>query len=243
MSSLIALKNIGVTFHQRVVLENVSLTLSRDEITTLIGPNGAGKSTLVKVLTGLQKPTTGSIEKNKKLIIGYVPQKLQLNPSLPLTVERFLALSGKYSQQNQIGSLRLVQGEHLQKHNMHTLSGGELQRVLLARAILRKPDLLILDEPVQGVDIKGQMALYALIENIQKTFHCGVFMVSHDIHVVMASTHRVICLQHKICCSGQPEQIAHHPAYIHLFGQQYAENLAVYPHRHEHHSHENAIHA
>jgi zinc transport system ATP-binding protein len=243
MSSLITLKNIGVTFHQRAVLDDVSFTLSRDEITTLIGPNGAGKSTLVKVLTGLQTPTTGTIEKKKKLIIGYVPQKLQLNPSLPLTVARFLSLSNKHNHQHQMESLTLVQGEHLQKHNMHTLSGGELQRVLLARAILRKPDLLILDEPVQGVDVKGQIALYALIENLQKTFHCGIFMVSHDLHVVMASTHRVICLQHRICCSGKPEQIAHHPAYIHLFGQQCAENMAIYPHHHKHHSHENELYA
>lgn len=232
MTDLITLENISVTFNQRTALQNVSFSLSRNEITTLIGPNGAGKSTLVKILAGLQKPTQGRVIRAKNLVIGYVPQKLQLNPSLPLTVLRFLTLAGHYPQAHIFRVLEQVDAMHLLHHNMHTLSGGESQRVLIARAILKAPDLLILDEPVQGVDIKGQLALYQLIEKLQKQFHCGVFMVSHDLHIVMASTHRVICLHQHICCSGKPEQIAQHPAYLDLFGEQYAQSLAVYTHQH-----------
>lgn len=238
MSTLVELANISVQFDDRKVLDKVSLTIKRGEITTLIGPNGAGKSTLVKVLLGLQKRFTGQITRPKGLRTGYVPQKLKLNDSLPLTVERFLKLAGRYSQQEIIDSLKLVGAEHMLMANMHSLSGGETQRVLLARALLQRPDLLVLDEPAQGVDVQGQIDLYELIDTLRRRFNCAVFMVSHDLHLVMAKTDDVICLQHHICCSGAPADIAQHPNYIALFGQAQRESLAFYHHQHDHHHHD-----
>ena len=238
MSTLVELTNISVQFDGRKVLDNVSLTLNRGEITTLIGPNGAGKSTLVKVLLGLQRQFQGAITKDRSLRIGYVPQKLKLNESLPLNVERFLRLSGKYSQQEIIEALKLVGAEHLFSSNMHSLSGGENQRVLLARALLQRPDLLVLDEPAQGVDVQGQIDLYDLIDTIRHRFNCAVFMVSPDLHLVMAKTDDVICLHHHVCCSGSPAAISQHPSYIALFGNNRNEALALYHHQHNHHHHD-----
>ncbi len=238
MSSLIELKDICVDFNQLRVLDRINLSLDKGRITTLIGPNGAGKSTLVRVLLGLQTVTSGNIIKQKKLKIGYVPQKLKLNDTLPLTVERFLKLAGKYSRQELAEALRLVGAEHLTKNDMHKLSGGENQRVLLARALLQRPDILVLDEPAQGVDVQGQIDLYDLINTIRQRFGCGVFMVSHDLHLVMAKTDEVICLHHHVCCSGTPEHITKHPSYIELFGDRSQETLAFYHHHHEHHHHD-----
>ncbi|MDF2155271.1 zinc ABC transporter ATP-binding protein ZnuC [Vibrio sp. CAU 1672] len=238
MSSLIRLENLCVEFDGRRVLDNISLELNKGRITTLIGPNGAGKSTLVKVILGLQSPTHGQISRQSKLKVGYVPQKLKLNDSLPLTVKRFLNLAGRYSQQECVDALKLVGAEHLLHNNMHRLSGGENQRVLLARALLQRPALLVLDEPAQGVDVQGQIDLYELIESIRHRFDCGVFMVSHDLHLVMAKTDEVICLQHHICCSGSPAAITQHPSYIALFGHAARESLAFYHHDHDHHHHD-----
>lgn len=238
MTSLVDLTNICVQFGERKVLDNVSVSLKSGEITTLIGPNGAGKSTLVKVLLGLQRCSQGTINRPKGLKIGYVPQKLKLNDSLPLDVERFLRLAGRYSQQEIQESLGLVGASHLLKANMHSLSGGETQRVLLSRALLQRPQLLVLDEPAQGVDVQGQIDLYDLIDTIRHRFHCAVFMVSHDLHLVMAKTDHVICLQHHICCSGAPASVAQHPKYIALFGQARQEKIAIYHHQHDHHHHD-----
>lgn len=238
MSALIELRNICVEFGPRKVLDNVSLRLEKGKITTLIGPNGAGKSTLVKVLLGLQKSYTGQIIKSRGVKIGYVPQKLKLNDSLPLNVRRFLQLAGRYSSQEQLDALKLVGAEHLIDSDMHHLSGGENQRVLLARALLQRPELLVLDEPAQGVDVQGQIDLYDLIDTIRHRFGCSVFMVSHDLHLVMAKTDDVICLQHHICCSGTPAAITRHPSYIALFGEARQEALALYHHQHEHHHHD-----
>ncbi|MCW8333078.1 zinc ABC transporter ATP-binding protein ZnuC [Vibrio paucivorans] len=238
MSSLVELHNIQVRFGQKNVLDNVSLSLEKGKITTLIGPNGAGKSTLVKVLLGLQNVHSGHISKPAKLRIGYVPQKLKLNDSLPLDVKRFLKLAGRFSDQELLDALKLVGAEHLIRNNMHQLSGGENQRVLLARALLQRPDLLVLDEPAQGVDVQGQIDLYELIDNIRHRFGCAVFMVSHDLHLVMAKTDDVICLHHHVCCSGAPASIAKHPKYIALFGSAERESLAFYHHEHSHHHHD-----
>ncbi|WP_159738775.1 zinc ABC transporter ATP-binding protein ZnuC [Vibrio atypicus] len=238
MSTLVELTDICVQFDERKVLDRVSLQLKRGEITTLIGPNGAGKSTLVKVLLGLQKRFSGKISRTKNLKIGYVPQRLKLNDSLPLNVDRFLRLSDSYSQQEIAEALKLVGAEHLQLANMHSLSGGENQRVLLARALLKRPDLLVLDEPAQGVDVQGQIDLYDLIDTIRHRFNCAVFMVSHDLHLVMAKTDDVICLHHHICCSGSPASISQHPSYIALFGHGHQEALALYNHQHTHHHHD-----
>ncbi|MFV0575625.1 MAG: zinc ABC transporter ATP-binding protein ZnuC [Vibrio sp.] len=239
MSHLIQLENLSVKFNEKAVLDNINLTIKKGEITTLIGPNGAGKSTLVKVMLGLIKNYSGQISKAKKLRIGYVPQKLKLNDSLPLTVNRFLKLAGKYSTNELREALALVGADSLHSNDMHKLSGGETQRVLLARALLLRPDLLVLDEPAQGVDVQGQIDLYALINTLRKRFGCAVFMVSHDLHLVMAQTDEVICLQHHICCSGAPEAITKHPSYIAMFGQTLGqtakETLAFYHHDHHHH--------
>ncbi|PWI35029.1 zinc ABC transporter ATP-binding protein ZnuC [Vibrio albus] len=235
MQPLVKMTDIRVEFSGRLILDSICLELEKGQITTLIGPNGAGKSTLIKVLLGLQTKYTGQIEKQKRLRIGYVPQKLHLNETFPLNVERFLQLAGKFSHQERVDSLRLVGAEYLLKSNMHKLSGGENQRVLLARALLQRPDLLVLDEPAQGVDVQGQIDLYNLIESIRKRFGCAILMVSHDLHLVMAKTDQVICIHHHVCCSGAPEAITKHPSYIALFGEHKGESLAFY--RHHHHGH------
>lgn len=233
-SPLVSLDEVTVSFDGRHVLDNVSLTLSRGNIVTLIGPNGAGKSTLVKVVIGLLKPTSGRVNYEHRLNIGYVPQKLRLNDTLPLSVDRFLRLGSKYSKQQISDALSTVSATKLLHSNMHTLSGGEMQRVLLARAILKQPDLLVLDEPVQGVDVSGQLELYSLIEKLREKLNCGILMVSHDLHLVMAKTDEVICLHHHICCSGEPDAISRHPSYVALFGRQESEQLALYHHHHNH---------
>lgn len=234
MTTLVELQSVTVTFAERHVLDNVSIKLKRGEITTLIGPNGAGKSTLVKVITGLHKPTLGKVIRQKGIRIGYVPQKLRLNDTLPLSVDRFMQLAGRYSAQQRLDALEMVNGSRLIQSDMHGLSGGEMQRVLLARALLQKPDLLVLDEPVQGVDVTGQLELYRLIQQLRDLLNCAILMVSHDLHLVMAKTDNVICLQHHICCSGSPLSVTNHPKYIALFGRQASDQLALYQHQHNH---------
>jgi zinc transport system ATP-binding protein len=230
---LIQARDIAVSFNGRQVLQQVSVTIRSGEIVTLIGPNGAGKSTLVRVLLGLTQADSGSIERQRKLRIGYMPQKLHIDANLPITVQRFLRLAG--ARNNAIASaLREVGIPHLGQSPLQTISGGELQRVLLARALLRDPQLLVLDEPVQGVDIAGQTELYELIAAIRDRHHCGVLMVSHDLHLVMAKTDTVICLNHHVCCHGHPEQVSTDPAYLELFGARHSQALAVYQHDHDH---------
>jgi zinc transport system ATP-binding protein len=227
------MEGISVRFNDRNVLDNVSIVINENEITTIIGPNGAGKSTLIKTLIGLVKPYKGRIIKKPKLTLGYVPQKLKLNETLPLHVDRFLKLAGKYSRQERAEALKLVGAEHLAGNDMHRLSGGENQRVLLARALLLRPDLLVLDEPAQGVDVQGQIELYNLVETIRHRFSCSVLMISHDLHLVMAKTDKVVCINHHVCCSGEPEDISSHPSYVALFGQQTEGGLAFYHHSHQ----------
>ncbi|MCL2297382.1 MAG: metal ABC transporter ATP-binding protein [Proteobacteria bacterium] len=216
------------------ILDAVDLTLRREEIVTLIGPNGAGKSTLLKIALGLLAPDTGEVWRAPGVRIGYVPQKLDINQALPLTVRRFITLSAATSTSEVENVLTDTGIPFLIDASVHTLSGGEWQRVLLARALLHKPTLLFLDEPAQGLDISGQDAIYALIRRIRDTTGCGILLVSHDLHLVMASSNRVLCMNRHICCSGRPEEIRHDPAYQSLFGGVNVQHLALYQHHHDH---------
>lgn len=229
---LIELKHIGVRAANQTILSHVDLNVGPEEIVTLIGPNGAGKTTLVKVVLGLM-PFQGTRKVRPDLRIGYMPQKLELNSQLPITVKRFLKTSGASDQEL---ALRMGQTDinAIADHPMQSVSGGELQRVLLARALMRNPDLLVLDEPAQGVDVIGQAEMYNLIHQIKKQQGCGVLMISHDLHLVMAQTDRVICLNQHVCCQGSPDHVSHDPAFIDLFGKEISENLALYTHHHDH---------
>ncbi|OTP87358.1 zinc ABC transporter ATP-binding protein ZnuC [Gilliamella apicola] len=234
MTQLILLDNVSVEIKHQKILHNVSLSINTNQIVTLLGPNGAGKSTLVKVILGLKPYTSGKITRLDNLTIGYVPQSIKLNPTLPITVKRFMCLNKQLNNKNILNILSMVKAEYLIDKSMHQLSGGELQRVLLAQALAKRPQLLILDEPTQGVDVNGQVLLYDLISNAKTQFNCGILMVSHDLHLVMAKTDEVICLNHHICCSGTPASVSNDPEFISLFGQQGASQIAVYKHHHNH---------
>ncbi|WP_415892960.1 zinc ABC transporter ATP-binding protein ZnuC [Neptuniibacter sp. PT8_73] len=231
---LIKLENINLSFGQKHVLQDINAELHRGCITTLIGPNGAGKTTLVRVVLGLLKADSGSLWQEDGLRIGYMPQKLQIDNTFPLTVDRFLRTTQCKDPAKILAALNDVGAEKLLKQAVHNLSGGEMQRVLLARALLRDPHLLVLDEPVQGVDINGQLELYNLIARIRDERGCGVLMVSHDLHLVMAATDHVVCINHHVCCSGHPEHVTNDPSFTELFGIQGSEQLAVYSHHHNH---------
>ncbi|RLM23073.1 zinc ABC transporter ATP-binding protein ZnuC [Brenneria alni] len=234
MSTLVSLHNISVSFGSRKVLSDISLSLQPGRILTLLGPNGAGKSTLVRVVLGLLPPTSGRLQKTPGLRIGYVPQKLHLDTTLPLTVSRFMRLRSGVKQQDILPALKRVHAAHLLQQPMQKLSGGENQRVLLARALINNPQLLVLDEPTQGVDVNGQIALYDLINQLRQEFNCGVLMVSHDLHLVMAKTDEVLCLNQHVCCSGTPEVVSLHPEFLAMFGHHGTEQLAIYRHHHNH---------
>jgi len=229
---LVKLRDIEVKIGEKRILTDINLDIEQQQILTLIGPNGAGKSTLVKLLAGLIAPNKGQIQRQEGLQIGYMPQRLRLDKSLPMKVMRFLSLAEKDKTQRKAVMAELGI-DHLSAQQIHLLSGGELQRVLLARAILLKPQLLLLDEPLQGVDVNGQIELYRMIASLRDSLNCAVVMVSHDLHLVMAQTDSVICLNHHICCHGRPESVSQHPEYLRLFGTRAAE-VAVYTHHHDH---------
>jgi len=232
---LLTLDNIGLVRDEREILSRIQLTVARGEIVTLIGPNGSGKSSLVKIAVGLLRPNTGTRHLLPNINIGYMPQALKLDKSLPLSVQHFLQLTAHRPKVPQIlTTLAEVGVERLLKSSVHSLSGGEWQRVLLARALLQQPDLLVLDEPMQGVDLTGQEELYNLLADVPKRHSCGILMVSHDLHLVMAATDKVICLNGHICCEGHPEAVSTHPEYLRLFGWQGSKGLAVYSHHHDH---------
>ena len=228
---LATLEHVSLALEKRQILQDISITLEAGKVLTIIGPNGAGKSTLLRVLLGLQKPDAGKVTRNPGLRIGYVPQSITIESTLPLTVERFVALGGKGNVGEVLAELRV---EHLAKSAIQKISGGEFQRVLLARAILRKPDLLVLDEPAQGVDVMGQGELYDRISTLRQRYGFGVIMVSHDLHLVMEKTDQVICLNQHICCHGVPDDVSRHPEYKRLFGDMPDSGLAVYTHHHDH---------
>ena len=231
--ALIRLRDVSVTRAGQSVLERVQLSVSAGEIVTLIGPNGAGKTTLVRAVLGLLKPDTGDVWRKPKLRVGYMPQKLQVDATLPLSVLRFLRLVPGVDRATALSALGEVGAEKVIDSPLQSISGGEMQRVLLARALLRQPELLVLDEPVQGVDVAGQAELYALITQLRNRHQCGVLMVSHDLHLVMSTTDQVVCLNRHVCCSGLPEHVSNDPAFVELFGQN-APSLAIYHHHHDH---------
>ena len=210
------------------------MNIERGEIVTMIGPNGSGKSTTAKVALGIIKADEGVAHQKEKLTVGYVPQKLDVNWTLPLSVNRFLRLTNVASKAQMKEVLLATETVHLANSQMSKLSGGEFQRVLLARAMIRTPELLVLDEPLQGVDFTGEIALYKLIENIRDRLNCGVLLISHDLHMVMSTTDRVICLNGHVCCSGTPATVASSKEFISLFGHHAASSLAFYEHKHDH---------
>ncbi|NBN60741.1 zinc ABC transporter ATP-binding protein ZnuC [Proteus sp. G2639] len=234
MSDLICLKSVSVSFGEREILKDISFDLKAGRILTLLGPNGAGKSTVIRLVLGLLNPTLGKVERHNTLRIGYVPQKLYLDPTMPLTVKRFMTLKPGVRDKDILPALERVNAAKLINQPMQKLSGGESQRVLLARALLNQPQLLVLDEPTQGVDVNGQLALYDLINQLRNELGCAILMVSHDLHLVMAKTDEVLCLNGHICCSGTPDVVSSHPEFIAMFGSRGAEQLGIYRHHHQH---------
>jgi len=232
--ALIVGRELTLEAQGQPVLDRVGIEVRRGEIVTLIGPNGAGKTTLVRVLLGLQRPDSGMVNKGPGVRVGYVPQRFALDPVLPLTVDRFLGLARRSPPAEKEAVLEEVGAPGLLGRSMHALSGGEMQRVLLSSALLRDPSLLVLDEPVQGVDYSGQAELYGLIARIRDRRGCGILLISHDLHLVMAATDQVVCLNRHVCCSGLPEAVSRHPEYVALFGRSTASELAIYSHRHDH---------
>ena len=238
---LVELNKVGFKQNNKWLVEGVTLKVEKGKIVTLIGPNGSGKSTTAKIALGIYKNIEGSVEKftNK---VGYVPQKISIDWTLPLRVYDFMLLTEDIKDEAIEEALTLTGVNHLKNENLGNLSGGEFQRVLIARAISKKPELLVLDEPVQGVDYTGEIALYELIKKISDTLNCGILLISHDLHTVMTATDHVVCLNGHVCCSGTPMDVAKNNEYKTLFGEQASQILTVYEHKHDHvHSDEGRI--
>lgn len=233
-TSLLEAKGVTVVRGGRALLDHIDLEIAPREIVTVVGLNGSGKTTLLHVLLGLIAPDKGQVVRRPNLRIGYSPQHINRDATLPLTVEGFLRLAGPIAKDRIDQALRDVGAEQTRASQLFDLSGGELHRVLLARALLRNPELLVLDEPMSGVDVTGQAELYHLIGELRDKLGCGVLLVSHDLHIVMAKTDQVVCLNHHICCRGKPQAVVRDPSFIALFGSRIAEDLAIYPHAHDH---------
>ena len=238
---LVKLKNAGIRQNDKWLVQGVSLEVEKGKIVTLIGPNGSGKSTTAKIALGIYKKIEGNVEKFTDKI-GYVPQKISVDWTLPLRVHDFMVLTENLKDEEINKALTLTGVLNLKNKNLGNLSGGEFQRVLLARAISKKPELLVLDEPVQGVDFTGEIALYKLIKEISDRLNCGILLISHDLHTVMSATDHVVCLNGHVCCSGSPIDVAKNNEYKALFGEQASQILSRYEHRHDHiHTNEGEI--
>ena len=238
---LVKLNEVGFQQNKKWLVKGVSLQVERGKIVTLIGPNGSGKSTTAKIALGIYKNIEGQVEKFTSNI-GYVPQKISIDWTLPLRVKDFMLLTDNLKDDALDEALTLTGVKHLKDKNLGNLSGGEFQRVLLARAISKKPELLVLDEPVQGVDFTGEIALYELIKKISEKLNCGILLISHDLHTVMTATDHVVCLNGHVCCSGSPKDVARNNEYKALFGEQASQTLSVYEHKHDHeHSNDGEI--
>ena len=238
---LIQLNNAGLFASGNWRARHISFAVNAGQIVTLIGPNGAGKSTSVKMALGIEKPTEGNCERKPGLRVGYVPQKLAIDWTMPMSVERFMRLTNTLNDQEIQQALTDVGvTQHLHRP-VTELSGGEFQRVLIARAIARRPELLVLDEPAQGIDVAGEAQIYQLIQQVRDRLNCGVLLISHDLHIVMGQTDTVVCINGHVCCHGSPTSVANNPEYQALFGPEAAAQLAVYDHQHDHdHHHDHA---
>jgi len=237
--SLITVKNLSVAYGANTVLRDVSLTVEPGEIVTIVGPNGSGKSSLLRAIIGATEPASGEIFLKPGLKIGYVPQRLHVDPTLPITVERFMRLTDRVSKADCSSALAAAAVPDLLKRQMSRLSGGQFQRVMLARALINRPDVLLLDEATQGLDQPGSAAFYQQIETVRRDTGCAVLMVSHELHVVMSASDRVICLNGHVCCEGAPAVVASAPEYRALFGTGTGGALALYRHDHGHdHNHD-----
>ena len=234
-TALLSGRGLAIIKSRRTIISGIDIALHRGEIVTLIGPNGAGKTTLVRALLGLEPLAHGTLQRLPGLVIGYVPQRFDIDATIPLTVSRFLTMGQNAATPDDVTAvLSEVGALRVRDQQLAELSGGELQRVVLARAVLRKPQLLVLDEPSRGVDHIGEADLYALIARLRDTRGFGVLLVSHDLHIVMANADRVICINRHVCCSGKPEAVAQHPEYARLFGAEAARAFGVYTHHHDH---------
>jgi len=240
MSFLIQAKDLCVKRHNKNILENIFVNVKKNDFITIIGPNGAGKSVLLECLMGSFVPDSGEIIKKNNLSVGYIPQNFNPESSMPISVKRFLTLKKKFTPQELINIASETNISEILEKNLSNLSGGELQKVLLARSLLDEPELLILDEPAQNLDIKNQLNFYNLLNSIYKNRELSILMVSHDLHMVMSSTKQVICLYHHICCSGEPQTVAKDPEFISLFGNDMAKMMSVYQHTHNH-SHQDIL--
>ena len=238
---LIKLENAGVYRSSKWLVRGISLEISQGQIVTLIGPNGSGKTTTAKMILNILNTDEGLVTGNANKM-AYVPQKINIDWTMPLRVIDFMKITSSLNNTQITESLVMTGVDKLLYNQIHSLSGGEFQRVLIARAIAKKPDLLVLDEPVQGVDFNGEIALYNLIKEISVNLNCGILLISHDMHFVMSTTDHVICLNGHICCSGSPSNVVKNPEYIKLFGQHNSETLAYYQHQHDHsHNHDGSI--
>tara|TARA_B100000029_G_C17528392_1_gene942464 strand:- start:431 stop:1177 length:747 start_codon:yes stop_codon:yes gene_type:complete len=230
---LVKVSNAGICKNNKWLVKDINLEINRGKIVTIIGPNGSGKTTTAKIALGLYKNIEGTVERFTKNI-SYVPQKVSIDWTLPIRVTDFMVLTHNLRSDEINYALNLTGVEHLKTRNLRDLSGGEFQRVLLARAIAKKPELLVLDEPVQGVDFSGEVAIYSLIKKISETLNCGILLISHDLHVVMSATDYVVCLNGHVCCSGSPVDVVRNKHYKELFGEKSSELLSIYEHHHDH---------
>ena len=230
---LVKLENAGVYKSSKWLVKGISFEVNNGQIVTLIGPNGSGKTTTAKMILNILNADEGHVTNNTNKM-AYVPQKINIDWTMPLRVIDFMKITSSINNAQITEALTLTGVEKLLYDEVHNLSGGEFQRVLIARAVAKKPELLVLDEPVQGVDFNGEIALYNLIKKISDKLNCGILLISHDMHFVMSATDHVICLNGHICCSGTPSSVVKNPAYIKLFGEHNAETLSFYQHHHDH---------